>query len=337
MHARGMAAQELEPYISASRSEDWPELPWAEWHDTAATLHLWFQVIGKIKLALAIPMNHWWHCTFNLTCRGLTTSPMPYGNRMLQIDFDLMNHRLLFQTSDGLEEYLTLTPMTVADFYARVMERMNRLNMPVVIDVLPSEIPNPIPFDEDRVHSSYDAPYVTRFWRALLRIDHVFKVFRTGFVGKVSPVHFFWGGFDLAVTRFSGRRAPLHGSVPNVPDYVVQEAYSQEVSSCGFWPGAEGLPEAVFYAYAYPTPPGFKEAPVRPDAAHFYEPLQEFILPYESVRQAQNPDAYLLEFLQSTYEAAANLADWDRTALETPREVYQSDAAAKKGNHALIR
>lgn len=254
---------------------------------------------------------------------------------MLQIDFDFVSHQLLFQTNDGLQERVILESMTTADFYACVTDRMNRLNMPVVIDPIPSEIPNPIPFNEDTRHRSYDAPYVIRFWWVLLQTERVFMVFRSRFVGKVSPVQFFWGGLDLAVTRFSGKRAPLHGRVPNIPDYVVQEAYSHEVSSCGFWPGAEGLPEAVFYAYAYPAPSGFKEAPIRPGAAYFYEPLQEFVLPYEAVRQADNPDAYLLEFLQSTYEAAANLGHWDRDALEAQGEVYLSDAAAKKVNHTL--
>lgn len=330
MHSQKINQQKTQQYLSASRSSDWPELTWSEWHETSATLHLWFQVIGKIKLALAIPTNHWWHCTLYPTCRGLTTSPMPYGARMLQIDFDFLSHELLFQTSDGLQERLKLEPMTVADFYARVMDRMDRLSMPVVIDRLPSEMADPIPLDEDTEHRSYDAPYAARFWQALLQIDRVFTVFRSRFIGKVSPVQFFWGGLDLAVTRFSGRRAPLHGPVPNIPDFVVQEAYSHEVSSCGFWPGGEGLPEAIFYAYAYPSPPGFKDAPVQPAKAYFHEPLQEFILPYEAVRQADNPDACLLEFLQSTYEAAANLAEWDRAGLETTGGLYQSDTETKK-------
>lgn len=317
MRSQNIIQPEIQLYPSAKQASDWPELNWSEWRETSATIHLWFQIIGKIKLALATPVNHWWHCTFYPTCRGLTTSPMPYGNRMLQIDFDFVSHRLLFQTSDGLQESLALAPMAVADFYARVMERMNRINMPVVMDRLPSEMPNPIPFDADFEHYSYDAPYVTRFWQALMQIDRVFTLFRSRFIGKVSPVQFFWGGLDLAVTRFSGRRAPMHGSVPNIPDHVVQEAYSHEVSSCGFWPGSEGLPEAIFYAYAYPSPPGFKDALVGPGKAYFYEPLQEFILPYEAIRQADNPDACLLEFLQSTYEAAANLADWDRASLES--------------------
>jgi hypothetical protein len=294
----------------------WPELHWKDWRDTQATLHLWTQVIGKIRLALATRINHWWHATLYPTSRGLTTSPMPYGNRMLQIDFDFLSHQLIFQTNDGLKDILALAPMPVSEFYAQVMEQMQALEMPVTINTRPSEIPNAIPFELDHQHSAYDGTSVTRFWKILLQAERVMTQFRGRFIGKVSPIHFFWGGFDLAVTRFSGRRAPKHTSVPDTPDYVVQTAYSHEVSSLGFWPGGPGLEEAVFYAYAYPTPPRFSQAPVHPKEAYFHEGLGEFILSYDAVRRAPVPDQALLAFAQSTYEAAANLALWNRSELE---------------------
>jgi hypothetical protein len=317
MQLRATAQRHKPTYSRATDPNNWPELPWPEWQDTLQTLHMWMQVIGKIRLALAIPLNHWWHVCSYLTCRGLTTSPMPYGNRWLQIDFDFLSHRLLLLTNDGRQETLALQPMSVADFYTQVMERLNKLDMPVAINTTPSEIPNPIPFEQNHQHAAYDAPYVTRFWKVLLQTERVFTEFRSRFTGKTSPVHFFWGGADLAITRFSGRVAPIHASVPNIPDAVVQTAYSHEVSSCGFWPGGTFLPEAVFYAYAYPSPPGFPEAAVRPTEAYYHQTLGEFVLPYAAVRQAREPDRYLLEFLQSTYEAAAHLGQWNRRELET--------------------
>jgi hypothetical protein len=317
---------ELETAVQTSKNLDqnhpltsvhfWPELPWLDWQETAATLHLWMQVIGKIRLALATPINHWWHITFYPTSRGLTTMPMPYDNRMVQIDFDFLDHQLLFQTNDGLQQRMDLKPMSVADFYLGVMNQMKSLNMPVKIWTTPCEIPEPIPFEKDHMHAAYDAPYVTRFWKILLQTERVFTEFRSTFLGKVSPVHFFWGGFDLALTRFSGRSAPPHQSVPHIPDHVVQTAYSHEVSSCGFWPGGPGLQEPVFYAYAYPAPQGFFNSPIRPAEAYFNEMLGEFLLPYDAVRLSHNPDQTLLEFLQSTYEATATLGQWNRNELE---------------------
>ncbi len=300
-----------------SQTRDWPELPWQEWQDTAETLQLWMQIVGKIRLKLAVATNHWWHVTLYTTCRGLTTSPMPYEGRFLQIDFDFLDQQLVLQTSDGLRETVLLKPMTVSTFYTKVIARLNRLNIDVTVDKQPSEIADAIPFDEDMQHQAYDAAYATRFWRALLQSERVFTHFRSQFLGKVSPVHFFWGGMDLAVTRFSGRTAPTHGPVPGVPDSIVQAAYSHEVSSCGFSPGNAILPEPSFYAYAYPAPEGFANAKVNPEGAYFHPTLSEFILPYEAVRQAADPDRVLLSFLQSTYEAAANLGQWNRPALET--------------------
>ncbi len=297
-------------------SEVWPELPWPEWTSTAETLDLWMQMIGKIRLALATKINHWWHVAFYLTCRGMTTSPMPYGNWTLQIDFDFLTHRLIFQRNDGLQESLDLKPMPVATFYEDVMALLDRLGCHVHIWTMPVEIPNPIPFDQDTQHAAYDADYVSRFWKILLQTERVFTEFRARFLGKVSPVHFFWGSFDLALSRFSGRPAPLHSSVPNISDQVVQTAYSHEVSSCGFWPGGAVLPEPVFYAYAYPAPPGFADTKIQPSEAYFNQTLGEFILPYETMRQAPNPAQYLLEFLQTTYEATANLGNWPRRELE---------------------
>ena len=241
---------------------------------------------------------------------------MPYGDRTVQIDFDFIKHQLLFQTGDGQEESLALAPMSVAEFYAAVMQHLDKLDMPVQIHTLPTEIPDPIPFEQDYRHAAYDADAVRKFWTILLNTERVLTRFRAKFLGKVSPVHFFWGGFDLALTRFSGRPAPTHGSVPFIPDAVVRTAYSHEVSSCGFWPGGPALPEPVFYAYAYPSPEEFSTAQVRPKEAYFHPLLGEFILPYETVRQSDNPEQTLMDFLQSTYEAAADLGHWDRQNLE---------------------
>jgi hypothetical protein len=292
-------------------------LVYEEWTDTLATLHLWAQVVGKIRLARSPWVNHSWHVPFYLTARGLTTSPIPDGARMFEIEFDFLGHELVISTTDGRVERIQLGPRTVADFYQELFSRLKHIGLETKIRTMPNEIPNCIPFEKDRVHAAYDREYVTRFWRALVQADRVLKVFRSRFIGKSSPVHFFWGGFDMAATRFSGRPAPAHpGGIPNLPDWVTREAYSHEVSSCGFWPGGDMLPEAVFYAYAYPEPAGFKSAAVRPASAYYHGDLGEFILPYAKVREAGSPDALLLEFLQSSYEAAADLGGWDRKALE---------------------
>lgn len=293
----------------------WPELNLEDWQDTCSTLHMWTQIVGKIRLVQTPWVNHSWHVPLYLTTRGLTTSNIPYGNRVFQIDFDFLNHHLWIATDEGHTKTVDLQPRSVADFYQVVMQALQELEMPIRINALPNEIPDPIPFAKDTTHASYDGEAAQRFWRVLLQSDRVFKEFRSHFCGKVSPVHFFWGSFDLAVTRFSGRPAPEHpGGVPNLPDDVAKEAYNQEVSSAGFWPGT-GLGYPAFYSYAYPTPEGFGSAPVRPDAAFFHQDLGEFILPYDAVRTAEDPDQALLSFLQSTYDAAANLAQWDQTAL----------------------
>jgi len=299
-----------------SNRQNWPPLVYADWQDSCATLHMWTQIVGKVRLALAPPVNHWWHVPLYVTARGLTTSPMPYRGLTLQIDFDFIDHVLRFDTSDGRREIIPLAPRSVADFYAEIMGRLRALGIDVHIWPVPVEVADPIRFDGDRTHAAYDPAAVNRFWQGLVRIDQVFTAFRSRFIGKVSPVHFFWGSFDHAVTRFSGRRAPPPPSNPMLPDRVNREAYSHEVSSCGFWPGNGGFGEAAFYCYAYPQPEGFGEAPVQPSAAYYSKNLGEFILPYEAVRQSAEPSATLHEFLQSTYAAAANLAHWDRTALE---------------------
>jgi hypothetical protein len=295
----------------------WPELPTAVWRDTCATLQLWTQIIGKIRLVRTPWLNHSWHVTLYVTARGLTTSPIPNGERSFQIDFDFLDHVLRLSTSDGAARQLPLVAQSVASFYASVMGALKELGIEVTIDEVPNELPDPIRFSEDAEHASYDPDAVRRFYRILLNCDRVFKQFRTGFLGKASPVHFFWGSFDLAVTRFSGRCAPRHpGGVPHLPDAVVEEAYSHEVSSAGFWPGGGAIDYPAFYSYAYPEPAGFRTMKVRPDPAFFSEALGEFIMPYDAVRTAADPDKALLDFLQSTYEAAAVLAKWDRDALE---------------------
>jgi hypothetical protein len=297
-------------------SEPWPSLPLEAWRDTCATLHRWTQVIGKIRLARAPLINHWWQVPLYVTCRGLTTSPMPYDAHTFQIDFDFLDHRLVIQTSDGAIDGFALRPRTVAEFYSEVMQRLRALGHEVRIWTTPVEIPDPIPFEHDLQHGAYDPDYANRLWRILVQADRVLTRFRAEFIGKASPVHFFWGSFDLAVTRFSGRRAPRHPGAPNVSDRVTREAYSHEVSSCGFWPGGAGMERPIFYSYAYPQPAGFADAPVRPQAAFYSREFGEFILPYDEVRQTAAPDETLLDFLQTTYEAAANLARWDRANLE---------------------
>ncbi len=297
--------------------DPWPTLPLKEWKDTYATLHMWTQIVGKIRLAQTPWVNHSWHVTLYVTSRGLTTSPIPYGQKTFEIDFDFVDHKLVIETSDGNVRLIDLRPRTVADFYAEVMSSLRSVGIDVAIHTTPNEIPDPIPFEEDTTHASYDADYANRFWRVLVQSDRVFKEFRARFIGKCSPVHFFWGSFDLAVTRFSGRTAPPHpGGVPHMPDVVAREAYSHEVSSCGFWPGGGAIDYPAYYAYAYPGPEGFKDYKVKPKGAFYSNDLGEFLLPYDEVRKSKDPDAALLDFLQSTYEAAADLAKWDRAALE---------------------
>jgi hypothetical protein len=300
-----------------THSEQWPSLPLEAWADTYATLHLWTQIVGKIRLAQSPWWNHSWHVTLYVTSRGLTTLPIPHGERTFQIDFDFVEHRLGIESSDGRIGALPLEPQSVAAFYQRVMAALAELGLPVRISKKPNEVAEPIRFDRDTTHTAYDPEYANRFWRALVQADRVMKGFRARFLGKCSPVHYFWGSPDLAVTRFSGRRAPEHpGGVPNLPDAVTREAYSHEVSSCGFWPGGGATPYPAFYAYAYPEPAGFPEAPVAPDGAFYSRELREFLLPYDRVRESSSPDDTLLRFLQTTYEAAANLGRWDRGALE---------------------
>jgi Family of unknown function (DUF5996) len=295
----------------------WPELPTAAWRETYETLHLWTQIVGKVRLARTPWLNHSWHVALYVTARGLTTSPIPDGVRTFQIDFDLIDHILRISTSDGARRQLALAGQSVASFYSAVMADLTELGIDITIDEMPNELPEPIRFSQDNRHASYDPAAVRRFFQMLANADRVFKQFRTGFIGKASPVHFFWGSFDLAVTRFSGRRAPRHpGGVPHLPDDVACEAYSHEVSSAGFWPGSGAIDYPAFYSYAYPEPAGFRATKVRPEAAFFSEALGEFVLPYDAVRLAAQPDQALLEFLQSTYEAAANAAKWDRAALE---------------------
>jgi hypothetical protein len=312
-----------------TETDVWPELPYAAWRDTYATLHLWTQIVGKIRLVQTSWLNHSWHVTLYVTPRGLTTSPISYGDRTFELQFDFLRHVLIISTDDGNVREVGLYPRTVADFQAAVMQALSELGIEVRIHEMPNEILDAVPFTEDRVHGAYDPVFATRHWRVLVQVDRVFKAFRSSFIGKASPVHFFWGSFDLAVTRFSGRPAPLHpGGVPNLPDAVAREAYSHEVSSAGFWPGTPPIDYPAFYSYAYPEAPGFASAAVYPAEAFYSEDLHEFILPYDAVRTARDPDRVLLAFLMSTYEAAANAADWDRQALECamgvpgqPREI----------------
>lgn len=299
----------------------WPDLPYSTWRETAGTLQLWTQIVGKIRLALTPWVNHGWQVPLYVTARGLGTSPIPIGNEIFEIEFDFVGHRLVVRTSRGGERALRLKPQTVADFYHAVIELLNGNGMVVAINEMPNEVANPIRFSQDRTHAAYDASAAHRFWRALVQVDRLFKLFRSGFLGKTSPVHFFWGGFDLAVTRFSGRRAPLHpGGVPGLPDEVTREAYSHEVSSAGFWPGNDAFPRAAFYSYAYPEPAGFRDKPITL-GGYFDTTLGEFILPYDSVSTAPDPDALLLDFLSTTYTAAAETGGWDRAALECPTGV----------------
>jgi hypothetical protein len=310
-----------EAYLMARENtqDAWPELPHEAWRETHATLQLWTQIVGKIRLVFTPWLNHSWHVTLFVTARGLTTAPIPHGTRVFQIDFDFIDHVIRLETSEGARRQIALQPQATADFYASVIAALADLGIEVKIDERPNEVQDAIPFSEDKVHAAYDAEAANRFWRILVQADRVFKHFRTGFIGKCSPVHFFWGSFDLAVTRFSGRRAPVHpGGVPNLADEVVREAYSHEVSSAGFWPGGGAIDYPAFYSYAYPEPDGYRARMVRPPAAFYSDDLREFILPYEAVRTAPAPDEALLDFLQTTYDAAADTGDWDRAALEAP-------------------
>jgi hypothetical protein len=303
--------------VAIGANSEWPDLPYAAWRDTCETLLLWMQIVGKVRIACTPLINHWWNATFDVTSRGLIAPAMVYGGRTFDIVFDLAKHRLRIEASDGRAEVLALEPITVADFYAAVMQVLRRLEIDVHIWTMPSEIEGAIAFEQDRTHGQYERVYVERFWQALVQANRVFTEFRARFIGKVSPVHFFWGGLDLAVTRFSGRTAPpLKGETPNVAKWVMDEAYSHEVSSCGFWPGNGGYGRAAFYVYAYPEPAGYGATKLKTTEAAYDENLGQFILPYDAVRQARDPDALLLGFLQETYEGAAELAKWDRKALE---------------------
>lgn len=304
--------------MTTSNSNPWPALPYEEWKDTYATLHMWTQIVGKIRLKCSPWVNHSWHVTLYVTSRGLTTSPIPYGSETFQIDFDFIDHKILIFKSDGSRKSLELRPRSVADFYRTLMGELQEIGIEVDISKIPSEVAEAFPLDQDEEHKSYVADQAHRFWRLLVQTDRVFKNFRARFTGKCSPVHLFWGGLDLAVTRFSGRPAPPHpGGVPHLPKWVAQEAYSHEVSSAGFWPGGAPIPFPLFYSYAYPEPEGFNKARVEPAPAYYHSDLREFVLPYDEVRKAEDPDHMLSQFLQSTYEAAANLGKWDRASLES--------------------
>lgn len=305
-----------------SETEAWPALPYEPWRSTASTLHLWMQIVGKIQLAHCPWVNHSWHVTLQLTARGLSTRLMRKQGASFQIEFDFVDHHLVIRVDDGRVERLPLVPQATASFYRALVNKLEVMGLPVEINTLPNELPDPIPFEEDELHCAYDAQSVNRYWRALVHVQRVFETFRARFIGKCSPVHFFWGSADLAVTRFSGREAPPHpGGIPNLPDWVAREAYSHEVSSAGFWAGSEQYPQAIFYSYAYPEPAGYAQARVSPSGAHYDGSLREFVLPYDEVRTATSPETALLDFLQSTYDAAANLASWDRRALERPSGV----------------
>jgi len=300
----------------------WPALAYEEWRETAQTLHLWLQIVGKIRLMRCPWVNHSWHVTLHATARGLGTPLMWHESGSFQIELDFIDHQLSIRADDGRSAMLPLKPQTTATFYRKVMGELDKLGLSVQINTMPNELPDPIRFNEDEVHRSYDPEYANRYWRILVQTERVFERFRARFIGKSSPVHYFWGSADLAVTRFSGREAPLHpGGVPYLPDWVTREAYSHEVSSAGFWAGGEQYPRAIFYSYAYPEPPGFSDQSVSPSAARYDNALKEFVLPYEEMRTAASPDSALLDFLQSTYEAASNLASWDRAALDRKSEL----------------
>jgi len=300
-------------------SNIWPELDWSSWRETAIGLQLRTQIVGKVRLALTPWLNHSWHVPLYVTARGLGTSAIPCGEHLLEIDFDLNGDRVLLTKSDGGSRTIPLEAGTIADFHAAIADALDGLGISTAFDGAPSEMPDPVPFADDHAQRPYDAEAVRRFWRALIQAQRVFARFRTGFLGKASPTHFFWGSFDLASTRFSGRDAPRHpGGLPGLPDAVTCEAYSHEESSVGFWPGSDAYPHAAFYAYAYPAPAGYAEARVEPSEAAYSTEMGEFLLPYEAVRTAADPDAALLAFCRSTYDAAADLGGWDRASLDCP-------------------
>ena len=301
------------PAIGQRETADlWPSLPYEAWSETRHTLHLWMQIVGKVRLTLSPPLNHWWQVPFYITPRGMTTSAIPYQRGSFEVVFDFITHSLVILTSEGTIKTIPLIPRSVADFYQEFMASLRALGIEVAINTLPSEVKNPIPCEEDTVHASYDPVYANRFWRILLQVDQSFKEFRSHFIGKSSPVHFFWGSFDLAVSRFSGRRAPERAGA----DRITREAYSHEVISCGFWPGDESFKAAAFYAYVVPEPPGLASAALQPPAAFYSPNMGEFFLKYDDVRSTDAPEQVLQAFLQTTYEASANLAHWDREALE---------------------
>ncbi len=297
---------------TTTTSDLWPALPLGAWRDTCETLHMWTQIVGKVRLALCAPVNHWWEVTLYVSARGLTTSAIPCDRGIFEVEFDFLHHNLIIQTSEGAQKVIALAPRSVADFYKEFMAALAELGIRVKIWTMPCEVPNPIAFDRDEQHKSYDPEYVTRFFRILLQLDTIFKEFRGHFIGKSSPVHFFWGSFDLAVTRFSGRRAPPREGA----DSITREAYSHEVISGGFWPGSGEVKDAAFYAYAVPEPEGFGASRVLPITAFYHPQMHEFLLMYDDVRKSASPNATVREFLQSTYEAGANLAEWDRRELE---------------------
>ncbi|MDQ2898343.1 MAG: DUF5996 family protein [Acidobacteriota bacterium] len=306
--------------VSTSTVEPWPELPLDAWKDTYATLHMWTQIVGKIRMALTPLVNHWWNVTLYVTSRGLTTSAIHYGTRVFDIEFDFFDRQLVIRTGDGAVRSVQLKPRSVADFYREVMRELDSLGIDVKIHATPDEVSDPIPFEEDQVHASYDPEFATRFWRILVSVDAVFKEFRSQFIGKCSPVHFFWGAFDLAVSRFSGRTAPERPGA----DLMMREGYSHEVISAGFWPGGGEVKGPAFYSYTVPAPDGLDKQSIKPAAAFYDSKLGEFILMYDDMRRLEDPKAGLLEFLQSTYEAGADLAKWDRKALERAPAVPSS-------------
>ncbi len=300
----------------SDHSDSWPALPLASWKDTLATLHMWTQIVGKVRMALTPRTNHWWNVPLYVSARGLTTSLIPYGKSGFEMEFDFLSHQLVVRTTDSAVKSIPLAPRSVADFYRETMSTLRGLGIEVKIWKMPVEIPDPIPFDQDTVHASYDPAAAQKLWRILVSADEVLKVFRGRFIGKSSPVHFFWGSFDLAVTRFSGRRAPERNDPDPVLRKIMQEAYSHEVISAGWWPGTPELPGSAFYCYAAPQPEGFAAQPVRPPAAFYHQQMGEFVLNYDDVRAAKSPTTTLLDFLQSTYEAGATLAKWERSELE---------------------
>jgi hypothetical protein len=319
----------MQPYQAVKNPEPWPDLPLQAWEDTYLTLHRWLQIVGKIRLAQCSMWNHWWDSVLYPTVRGLTTTPIPYGTRNFEIEFDFLSHELHIMTSEGMRSSLGLFARPVAEFYDELMSTLHRLGLDVEIWPVPVEVEDRTPFNVDRLHASYDPEYAQRVWRIILQVDRVLKDFRSRFQGKASPVHVFWGGFDIAHTRFSGRAAPEHPGSPNVAKFVMREAYSQEVSSCGFWPGA-GLGMPAFYAYAYPEPAGYSQHPVHPAEAYYNAAFGEYILPYDAIRTSASPDETLLSFFQSTYEAAAEHAHWDRALFDCDGHIYDQHVRLRR-------